>query len=237
MRTTRRPSELERGHRRDAELRPRRLLLRRRPGRRHDPRHQRRGAATSYTSGALADGIWYFHVRAVDDAGNAGAASHYTVRCRRHRGGDGLARIEHALRRGHLVLERQPGAELELGTDAGSGVAGYSYPRPYRHRDARHGQRGRRDDDLLQRPGRRHLVLPRARRRRAGQWGSALHRTIRIDSVAPSTPRSPPRPIRSRPRGTRSRPDLRLVGDRRDVVGDRLLVSRSTRWRTPPSTP
>ena len=40
---------------------------------------QRRDGGTSYTSGARADGIWYFHVCAVDGAGNTGAVSHYTL--------------------------------------------------------------------------------------------------------------------------------------------------------------
>ncbi len=35
--------------------------------------------ATSYTSAALADGTWYFHVRAIDNAGNAGTTATYQV--------------------------------------------------------------------------------------------------------------------------------------------------------------
>ncbi len=36
--------------------------------------------ATSYTSAALADGTWYFHVRAIDNAGNAGTTATYCVK-------------------------------------------------------------------------------------------------------------------------------------------------------------
>ena len=37
-------------------------------------------AGLSYTSPVRTDGVWYFHVRAVDAAGNVGATSHYIVR-------------------------------------------------------------------------------------------------------------------------------------------------------------
>jgi hypothetical protein len=33
----------------------------------------------SYTSGTVANGTWYFHIRTVDNAGNGGATTHYTV--------------------------------------------------------------------------------------------------------------------------------------------------------------
>ena len=85
-------------------------------------------ASTSYVSGALADGTWYFHVRAIDGAGNGGATSHYMVRIDTNAPSivGGLASSTHPVS-ATWYANGTPAFSWTAASDAGSGVAGYSY--------------------------------------------------------------------------------------------------------------
>jgi hypothetical protein len=87
------------------------------------------GAARSKTyTVARADGVWYFHVRAIDAAGNAGAASHYTVRIDTGAPGDvsGLTSSTHPSQT-TWYTSNTPAFGWSAAGDATSAVAGYSY--------------------------------------------------------------------------------------------------------------
>ena len=78
---------------------------------------------TTYTSSALADGTWYFHIRAVDNAGNAGTTSAYTVNIDTTAPSPitGLARTTPD------TSSTQTFTWNASSDTGGSGVAGYSY--------------------------------------------------------------------------------------------------------------
>ena len=143
------------------------------------------GTSTSYTD--QADGIWYFHVRAVDNAGNWGATQHYTVRI--DTTGPAMpssasARPIRSRRRGMRAHDRP---SLDAPTTPYSGVAGYSYILDQTSdTDARHEQRGRRHQRrATPARGRRRLVLPRARSSTAPATG-APRSTTRCASTPPA---------------------------------------------------
>ena len=117
---------------------------------------------TNYTSSALADGTWYFHITAVDNAGNAGTTSTYAVKIDTTAPSaiSGLASSTHPSQT-TWYSNNTPAFSWGTSTDAGSGVAGYSYvlDQSARHRARHHGQHDQHHLHL-RRTGQRHLVLP-----------------------------------------------------------------------------
>ena len=99
---------------------------------RHDPDASGRASTgvELHAHADKADGIWYFHVRTVDNAGNGGATSHYTVRIDTVAPSaiGGLASSTHPVQ-ATWYANNDAGLLLERGDrrGAGSRVAGYSY--------------------------------------------------------------------------------------------------------------
>ena len=126
------------------------------------------GTATSAQFAGLVDGSWYFHVRAVDVAGNWGPARTPPRARRRDRADHPRRRIADSSHARHGLLQRRSGVHLELDRRGVGGRRILLRPRPQRLDAARHAQRGSRDEPFVRRPGDGRLVLPRARRRRGG---------------------------------------------------------------------
>jgi len=85
-------------------------------------------SGTTASFSGKADGVWYFHVRTVDGAGNGGATSTRIVRIDTGppEAITGLASSTHPVE-SSWYADSDPAFSWEAGTDDGSGVAGYSY--------------------------------------------------------------------------------------------------------------
>jgi len=144
-------------------------------------------SGTSFSPAALSDGNHYFHIRALDNAGNWGATEHYRVRI--DTASPGAPSVSSSSHPNPSVYENDNTPSFSW-TEPGdlSGIAGYSYtidgsasttPNTTINTTGTSATTGAQSD------GTRYFHV-RARDN-AGNWGPADHYQVRIDTAGPSS--------------------------------------------------
>ncbi|MCX6666409.1 MAG: M28 family peptidase, partial [Euryarchaeota archaeon] len=151
------------------------------------------GTTKTYTD--LTDGIWYFHVRAQDNAGNWGPADHYQIKI--DTTAPSAPVISSSNPEGQWYNNNDPSFSWTTPSDT-SGIAGYSYildQSPSTTPDTTPEPAGT-TKSYTDKPDGIWYFHCRAEDN-AGNWGSADHYQINIDTTAPPAPTisSPTHPI------------------------------------------
>ncbi len=145
--------------------------------------------STSQNYSDLSDGMWYFHVRAVDHVGNWGGVAHYRVQI--DSAAPGIPSVASATHPDQNMWYNNDDVTLSWGvpSDAASGVDGYSYVLDGSSStlpDTSVGTRYNSLDYTNLADGQWYFHV------RAGDyaanWGGADHYRIRIDTTAPPAP-------------------------------------------------